>query len=123
MSLFLNIDYVSSLVILPGQLDLSVALPVLSLDLEVPVLTDLVLHAARLHANELDAGQDEDVIIEHHAGDQDTKTNELEEEEVLPANGHAHRPDYEGPHRVQHHPGSGRQFFGHRDTGEVKECN
>lgn len=99
------------------------ALSVLSLDLEVSILSDLILHKSHPDSNELDGGQDDNVVIKHHSGDQNTETNQLEEEEVLPANSHADRPDDEGPHRVQHHPGGSRQFFGHRDTGKVKERN
>merc|ERR1719154_779408 len=109
----------------PSSLHISVALHVLSLslDLEVPVLSDLILHAAYLDPDELDDGKNDDVVIEHHTGDQDTETNQLQEEEVLPSYGHANRPDHKGPHRVQHHPSGSCQLFGHRDTGKVEECN
>ena len=97
------------------------ALSVLSLDLEVSILSDLFLHKAHPDSNELDGGQDHDVVIKHHSGDQNTETNQLEEEEVLPANSHADRPDDEGPHAVQHHPRGRRQLLRHGDTGKVEK--
>ena len=67
--------------------------------------------------------QDDDVVVEHHADQEDAEADELEEEEVLPPNGHADNPDDESPHTVQHHPRGSRQLFGHRDSSKVEEGN
>ena len=91
--------------------------------LQIPILGDLRQHPSHLDSDQLDGGEDDDVVVKHHSDKEDAEPNQLKEEEALPTNGHADHPDDEGPDTVQHHPGGGSQLLGHGDASKVKEGN
>ena len=93
-----------------------------SVHLEVAVL-GLRETEADLVGDEFEEREYDDVVVEHHSNQQDAEANQLKIVECLPANEHAHGPDDERPHAVQHHPGRGRQLLRHGDAGKVKEGN
>ena len=69
--------------------------------------------------------EDNDVVVEHHANDEDAEAKQLKSKEVLPAHANAAKemrifglfelfakfapdhPDHKGPDTVEHHAGGG----------------
>ena len=83
--------------------------------------------------------EDDDVIVEHHANNEDTEAEQLKSKEVLPSHANAVKgtkniltfdvfvkfspdhPDHKGPDTVKHHAGGGWQLFGDTNAGKVEE--
>ena len=81
--------------------------------------------------------KDYDVVVEHHADDEDAEAEQLESVEVLPAHTDAGKgkvvksfeilevspdhPDHQGPDAIEHHPGGCRQLLGNADPSKVEE--